>query len=168
MEVCGQKVEKIKELISDKLWPSIQGATIRQVNPIATQNMIYPKWHLGLNREQWHSLLHRIYCPQSFSGGGLYSSGNGLLLIVYDWLLWLWFVCNCNVIDLVTVLRKFGWLLLCVRLLCAIWVIHTGAKSGGELVTLLSHRRLLLPSVSYMGHEYRCQILGWAGNAFVR
>ena len=28
-----------------------------------------------------------IYCPQSFSGGGLYSSGNGLLLIVYDWLL---------------------------------------------------------------------------------
>ena len=30
-----------------------------------------------------------LYCPQSFSGGGLYSSGNGLLLIIYDWLLWL-------------------------------------------------------------------------------
>ena len=31
-----------------------------------------------------------LYCPQSFSWGGLYSSGNGLLLIVYDWLLWSW------------------------------------------------------------------------------
>ena len=29
----------------------------------------------------------------------------------------------------------------------AIWVMLTGAKSGGELVTLLSDRGLLLPSV---------------------
>ena len=28
-----------------------------------------------------------LYCPQSFSGGGLYSSGNVLLLIDHDWLL---------------------------------------------------------------------------------
>ena len=42
----------------------------------------------------------------------------------------------------------------------AIGVIHTGPKSGCELVTLLSDRRLLLQFVSYMGHTYRSIIWG--------
>ena len=51
---------------------------------------------------------------------------------------------------------------------CAIGVIHTGAKSGYELVKLLSDRWLLLPYVSYRGHTYRSQIWVRAGDAFVR
>ena len=62
---------------------------------------------------------------------------------------------DCNTTVTVTVTVE-GY---CCHLL-AIWVMHTGAKSGGELVTLLSDRRLLLPSVSYMGNAYRCQIMG--------
>ena len=51
----------------------------------------------------------KFYCPQSFSGGGLYSNGNGLLLwsvvgdcdygvvcvvtvMILTWLQWLWWV----------------------------------------------------------------------------
>ena len=48
----------------------------------------------------------------------------------------------------------------------AIGAMHTGAKSWGGLVTLFSDGRLLLPSVSYRGHTYRCQIWGWLGDAF--
>ena len=40
----------------------------------------------------------------------------------------------------------------------AIWVMHTGAKSGCKLVTLFSNRWLLLPYVSCRGHKYRSQI----------
>ena len=50
----------------------------------------------------------------------------------------------------------------------AIGVIRTGAKSGGGLVTLFSDRWLLLLLVSYRGHTYRCQIWGWLSDAFFR
>ena len=43
---------------------------------------------------------------------------------------------------------------------CAIRVIYTGPKSGCELVTFLSDRRLLLQFVNYMGHTYGSQIWG--------
>ena len=51
---------------------------------------------------------------------------------------------------------------------CAIGVmqLHTGAKPGCELVTLLSDRRLLLPCVSYMGHTYRSITWGLAAHIF--
>ena len=51
-----------------------------------------------------------FYCPQSFSGGGLYSKQNGLLLwsVIGDCD---YGVCGyCNAFDLVTV-RKLDWLL---------------------------------------------------------
>jgi len=40
----------------------------------------------------------------------------------------------------------------------SIGVIHTGGKSGCEVVTLLFDRWFLLPYVSYTGHTYRGQI----------
>ena len=96
-----------------------------------------------------------FYCPQSFSGGGLYSSKNGLLLwsvVGYFYEVWLQIWCK-----LVTLFDSYSydgvsaaigvqhtevpnlgvacdafW-----RVVSAgIWVIHTGAKSGGALVTL--------------------------------
>ena len=35
------------------------------------------------------SSVHTFYCPQNFSGGGLYLNWIWLLWSVYDWLLWL-------------------------------------------------------------------------------
>ena len=89
------------------------------------------------------------HCPQSLNGTGLYSNGNRLLLLSVfdycdccvcgDWGGFLFFgrvqlacdygVCgDCNAIDLVTVML--------VRYCCARWAIHTGCKSGCEMVTL--------------------------------
>ena len=54
--------------------------------------------------------LYPIYCPQSFSGGGLYSKQNGLLFwsVIGDCD---YGVCGeCNAFDLVT-FRKLGWIL---------------------------------------------------------
>ena len=67
-----------------------------------------------------------VYFPQSFSGGGLYSSGNRLLLIDYDWLLIM--VCVVTVTFFDSYCND--------GVSAGIWVIHTGPKSGGELVTL--------------------------------
>ena len=52
--------------------------------------------------------------------------------------------------------------------LLAVGVMHTDAKSGCKLVTLLPDRWLLLPYVSCGGHTYGCQIWVRAGNACVR
>ena len=66
-----------------------------------------------------------IFSPQSFSGGGLYSSGNRLLLIDYDWLLIM--VCVVTVTFFDSYCND--------GVSAGIWVIHSGPKSGGELVT---------------------------------
>merc|ERR1711952_568365 len=57
-----------------------------------------------------------IYCPQSFSGGGLYSKGNVLLLLLLLLILLL--------------------LLLLLLLQLLLLLLLTGGKSGGELLTL--------------------------------
>ena len=66
-----------------------------------------------------------IYCPQSFSGGGLYSSGNGLLLwsvVGYFYEVWLQIWCK-----LVTLFDSYSYD--CVS--ADIWVIHTEVKNLG-------------------------------------
>ena len=70
--------------------------------------------------------IKALYCPQSFSGGGLYSSGNGLLLwsvVGYFYEVWLQIWCK-----LVTLFDSYS----CDGVSAGIWVIQTGPKSGGS------------------------------------
>ena len=70
--------------------------------------------------------LFDSYCPQSFGGGGLYSSGNGLLLwsvVGYFYEVWLQIWCK-----LVTLFDSYSY----DGVSAGIWVLHTGPKSGGS------------------------------------
>ena len=49
-----------------------------------------PLWHTATEPNKIALFNNKLfYCPQSFSGGGLYLNGSWLLWSAYDWLLWL-------------------------------------------------------------------------------
>ena len=97
-----------------------------------------------------------FYCPQSFSGGGLYSNGNGLQLLL---LLLLLLTGGKSGGELLTLFDSYSYDGVSAGIYGS--YIHTGGKSGGELLTLFD-------SYSYDGvsagiwviHTYRWQIWG--------
>ena len=62
------------------------------------------------------STSKKLYCPQSFSGGGLYLNGSWLLWSVYDGLLWLWWWLLWSVYDGLLLNVKNGLL----------WIVKNG------------------------------------------